>query len=56
MASHKDRHACIGEGNIGFRALQAVTQHPKLNKLPFILETPNELQGYANEIIMLKED
>jgi deoxyribonuclease-4 len=55
MASHKDRHACIGEGNIGFRALQAVTQHPKLNKLPFILETPNELQGYANEITMLKQ-
>lgn len=56
MASHKDRHACIGKGNIGFSALQAVTQHPKLNKLPFILETPNELQGYANEIVMLKED
>ena len=39
--SHKDRHARIGEGEIGFKALAAVTNHPKLRDLPFYLETPN---------------
>lgn len=53
--SHKDRHARIGEGCIGFEALSAVTRHPALRDLPFILETPNELPGYANEIERLRE-
>jgi len=48
--AHKDRHEKIGEGCIGFDALSAVTRHPALRDLPFILETPNELDGYAAEI------
>ena len=53
--SHKDRHAHIGEGEIGFKALAAVTNHPKLRDLPFYLETPNpDLAGYAEEIAALR--
>ena len=54
LGSHKDRHACIGEGNIGLAALSAVTNHPQLKHLPFYLETPNELDGYAREIALLR--
>ena len=54
LGSHKDRHACIGEGNIGLMALSAVTNHPQLKHLPFYLETPNELEGYAREIALLR--
>ena len=54
FASHKDRHEKIGEGSIGLEALTAVINHPKLGKLPFFLETPNELSGYAAEISLLK--
>lgn len=54
LGSHKDRHACIGEGNIGLVALSAVTNHPQLKQLPFYLETPNELDGYAREIALLR--
>lgn len=53
--AHKDRHEKIGEGHIGIEALGAVITHPKLRHLPFYLETPNELDGYAKEIAMLKE-
>ncbi len=53
--ARKDRHARIGEGHIGFEALSAVTCHPALRGLPFFLETPNELPGYADEIARLKE-
>lgn len=52
--SHKDRHEKIGEGKIGFAALLAVTRHPALKDLPFILETPNEDAGYQKEIQMLR--
>ena len=53
--SHKDRHARIGEGEIGIKALAAVTNHPKLRDLPFYLETPNpDLAGYAEEIAALR--
>lgn len=52
--SHKDRHEKIGEGYIGFEALSAVTKHPALRDLPFILETPNELPGYQEEIARLR--
>ncbi len=55
LGSRKDRHACIGEGNIGLDALTAVINHPALRKLPFYLETPNELPGYAAEIKLLRE-
>ena len=54
LGSHKDRHACIGEGNIGLATLSAVTNHPQLRLLPFYLETPNELDGYAKEIALLR--
>ncbi len=53
--SHKDRHACIGSGNIGLEALTNVINHPALCKLPFYLETPNDLPGYAAEIKLLRE-
>ena len=53
--SHKDRHARIGEGCLGAEALGRVVRHPALQGLPFVLETPNELPGYAREIALLKE-
>ena len=53
--SHKDRHARIGEGEIGLEALVRVIRHPALKDLPFILETPNDAAGYAREIAMLRE-
>ena len=54
--SHKDRHARIGEGQIGLEALAAVTNNPRLRDLPFYLETPNpELSGFAEEIALLRE-
>ena len=51
----KDRHARIGEGEIGAEALVRVINHPALRNLPFCLETPNELPGYAAEIRFLKD-
>ena len=52
--SHKDRHACIGEGRIGLEAMKRVVQHPLLQGKPFILETPNDDEGYAREIAMIR--
>lgn len=52
--SHKDRHEKIGEGQIGFEALARIINHPKLRGLPFYLETPNDLDGYAREIALLR--
>ena len=52
--SHKDRHAKIGEGEIGLEALVRVINHPQLRTLPFILETPNDHNGYAKEIALLR--
>ena len=52
--AHKDRHACIGEGCIGLEALTRVVRHPALKDLPFCLETPNELPGYAREIALMR--
>lgn len=52
--AHKDRHARIGEGCLGAGALGRVVRHPALQGLPFVLETPNELPGYAREIALLK--
>ena len=54
-AARKDRHARIGEGEIGLEALTRVIRHPKIRHLPFILETPNDDAGYAREIAMLRE-
>lgn len=55
LGAHKDRHARIGEGYLGVEALGRVVRHPALAGLPFVLETPNELAGYAREIALLKE-
>ena len=55
LGSRKDRHACIGEGTIGLEALVRVTQHPALRDLPFCLETPNDLPGYAREIALMRK-
>lgn len=55
LGAHKDRHEKIGAGKIGFPALSRVTCHSALRGLPFILETPNELAGYASEIGRLRE-
>lgn len=55
LGSHKDRHEKLGEGSIGLAALTAIVNHPALRELPFYLETPNELDGYAREIAMMKE-
>lgn len=55
FGSRKDRHEKIGEGTIGLEAIQNMINHPKLRRLPFILETPNELSGYAQEIKLLRK-
>ena len=54
QGSHKDRHAKIGQGEIGLDALVRVINHPALRHLPFYLETPNELEGYGQEIALLR--
>ena len=54
LGSHKDRHACIGEGYLGADTFRNIVNHPALKGLPLILETPNELPGYAREIAMLR--
>ena len=52
--SHKDRHARIGEGHIGWEAFTRIINHPALRELPFILETPNDDAGWTNEIARLR--
>ena len=54
LGSHKDRHAKIGEGNIGLYAMAHIINHERLKDLPFYLETPNELEGYGAEIQLLR--
>lgn len=54
--SHKDRHEKIGEGSLGLEAITRIINHPKLKHLPFFLETPNELDGYAKEIELLRSN
>lgn len=54
LGAHKDRHEKIGEGNIGTAAFEKIINHPYLKGLPMFLETPNELDGYAKEIALLK--
>jgi len=53
--ARKDRHARIGEGCIGLEALSRIVNHPALRELPFCLETPNELPGYAREIALMRQ-
>ncbi|MBO4992387.1 MAG: deoxyribonuclease IV [Firmicutes bacterium] len=54
LASHKDRHEVIGGGFIGLPAFERIINHPRLRRLPFYLETPNEIAGYTAEIALLK--
>ena len=54
VGSHKDRHERIGEGALGTRTFSAIVGEPRLSGLPMILETPNDLQGYAGEIALLR--
>ena len=54
FGSHKDRHELLGDGNLGLEVFRQVVNHPVLKKLPMILETPNELPGYAKEIALLR--
>ncbi len=54
--SHKDRHEKIGEGSIGLSAMKTIINNSRLKHLPIFLETPNELDGYAKEIALLKEN
>lgn len=53
--SHKDRHEKIGEGSLGLEGITRIINHPKLKNIPLFLETPNELDGYAREIALLRE-
>lgn len=54
LGCHKDRHQKIGEGAIGLDAFRRIVNHPSLKNLPFFLETPNDIDGYAYEISLLK--
>jgi deoxyribonuclease-4 len=54
ISSHKDRHECIGQGNLGMDTFRRIANHPVLAKLPMILETPTDLSGYQTEISMLR--
>lgn len=54
LAAHKDRHAKIGEGKIGAEVLRSVVTHPLLQGKPFILETPNDDEGYKKEIALIR--
>lgn len=56
FGSNKDRHEKLGEGTLGMQTFVNIINHPKLRNLPFILETPNELEGYAMEINILKKE
>ena len=52
--SHKDRHEKLGQGCLGMEAMKRIAQHPTLQDLPFILETPNEDEGYIKEIRIVR--
>ena len=54
FGSHKDRHELLGDGNLGIELFRNVVNHPVLGKLPMILETPNTIPGYGEEISMLR--
>jgi len=54
QGAKKDRHACIGEGYLGIDTFANIVNHPALKGKPMILETPNELPGYAQEIALLR--
>ena len=56
LGSHKDRHARIGEGEIGLEALVRVINHPATEGIPFILETPNDDEGWTHEIALFRNE
>ena len=56
LGNHKDRHARLGEGEIGLEALVRVINHPATKGVPFILETPNDDEGWAREIALLRKE
>ena len=55
FGSHKDRHELLGQGNLGENTFKNIVNHPALKNLPMILETPNDLPGYAREIQLLRD-
>lgn len=55
LGAHKDRHEKIGQGHLGLEAITRIINHPALRELPFILETPNDDEGYTNEIATLRK-
>ena len=55
LASHKDRHELLGNGNLGLDTFRRIVNHPYLKTLPMIMETPNELSGYTREIALLRQ-
>ena len=55
FSSHKDRHECIGKGTLGLETFRKIVNHPQLKGKPMILETPNTLEEYANEIALLRQ-
>ena len=55
LGAHKDRHARLGEGHIGLEAFRRIASHPKLHGLPFIMETPNDDEGWTKEIAMMRK-
>ena len=55
LGAAKDRHEKIGESSLGIEGIEKIVNSPRLKSLPFYLETPNELDGYAREIALLKE-
>ena len=54
LAAHKDRHQKLGEGELGEETIRTVVTNPRLQGLPFILETPNDDEGYKKEIALVK--
>ena len=55
LGAKKDRHAILGGGFIGLEAFARIVNHPALKSLPMVLETPNDLDGYAREIALLRQ-
>ena len=55
FGSHKDRHELLGKGSLGIKTFEAIVNHPALKDKPMILETPNELPGYQQEIALLRQ-
>ena len=55
MGARKDRHEILGSGTIGLEGIKRIVTSPRLEGLPFCLETPNELEGYKREIELVRD-